>query len=241
VLRFGMLMRARLLRADLGFTLPEVLVATTVALVAGAGAVTFVRSQSLAMKVQAGQADLNDSSRGAVEFMAREIRQTGYWPCGPGAAGSCTTSACAVSGCLLNTRWSGVVAGATSTTLRIQADLDGNGAISTAAASSEDVTYQYDAANLKVTRTAGSGAGTVTSDVVTDVPANAFQLQYYDNASPANEQVPGAGGLTACQAAAVARVTIRLEPSKTPDARMNTQAKASLGTSVYLENYGKCQ
>ena len=41
-----------------GFTLAELLVGMTLALIAGAGAVTFVRAQSLAMQVQAGQADI---------------------------------------------------------------------------------------------------------------------------------------------------------------------------------------
>ncbi len=237
-----MLRRMRLLREKRGFTLPEMLVATTVALIAGAGAVTFVRSQSLAMKTQAGQADLNDSSRGAIEFMAREIRQAGYWPCGSGAAGTCTVGACAFNAaCAGNTRWTGVVAGATSTLLRVQADLDGNGAISTAAADSEDLTYQYDAANLKVTRTAGSGAGAVTSDVVTDIPAGAFQFRYWDDSAPPQLIAPGVGGLTACQASAVKRVEITVQPSKVPDARTTTQAKASLDTNVFLVNYGKCQ
>ena len=66
-----------------GFTLAELLVGMTLALIAGAGAVTFVRAQSLAMQVQAGQADLNDSSRGAIDFLTREIRLAGYAPLPP--------------------------------------------------------------------------------------------------------------------------------------------------------------
>src|SRR6266481_6043119 len=109
-------------RADeRGFTLADALVAMTLALVAGAGAVTFIRSQSLALRVQAGQADLNDASRGAIELMAREIRLAGYWPCGRSATAPC--SACPVVG----GSGRGIFTGATSTLIRVQADLDGNG------------------------------------------------------------------------------------------------------------------
>jgi Tfp pilus assembly protein PilW len=222
-------------RGERGFTLPDMLVGMTLAIIAGAGAVTFVRSQSLALRVQAGQADLNDSSRGGVELMAREIRLAGYWPCGMSATAPCP------GGCpLQGGSGRGIVTGATSTLIRIQADLDGNGAISTASAATEDLTFQYDAANTKVTRTAGTAGGASTSDLTTDVAAGAFAFRYY-NGSTGAEIVPGGGGLTAAEAAAINRVAIRLEPTKTADARITTQAKASLWTNVFLDNYGKCR
>jgi len=223
-------------RADeRGFTLADALVAMTLALVAGAGAVTFIRSQSLALRVQAGQADLNDASRGAIELMAREIRLAGYWPCGRSATAPCPGACPTQAG----SPWEGIVTGATSTLLRVQADLDGNGALSAASAATEDLTFQYDAANTKITRTAGAGGGASVSDLTSDVAAGAFAFRYYSSAGP--EIVPGAGGLTAAEAAAINRVSIRLEPAKTTDARIATQAKASLWTNVFLDNYGKCQ
>jgi Tfp pilus assembly protein PilW len=186
------------------------------------------------MRVQAGQADLNESSRGAVELMAREIRLAGYWPCGTSTTAPCPGVCPAQGG-----SGRGIVTGATSTSMRVQADLDGNGAISTAAAASEDLTFQYDAANTKVTRTAGTAGGAETSDLSTDVAAGSFAFRYYSSAG--TEVVPGGGGLTAVEAAAINRVAIRLEPAKSADARITTQAKASLWTNVFLDNYGKCQ
>jgi len=227
-------MLSRRRRDERGFTLPDMLGAMTLAIIAGTGAVTFIRAQSLALRVQAGQADLNDSSRGAIELMAREIRLAGYWPCG-----TSTTAPCA-GGCPVNGgSGRGIFTGATSTLIRVQADLDGNGAISTAAAATEDLTFQYDAANTKVTRTAGSGGGAATGDIATDVAAGSFAIRYFD--STGTEIVPGAGGLTAAQAGAINRVAVRLEPAKATDARITTQAKASLWTNIFLDNYGICQ
>jgi len=226
-------MLSRRRRDERGFTLPDMLGAMTLAIIAGTGAVTFIRAQSLALRVQAGQADLNDSSRGAIELMAREIRLAGYWPCGTSATAPC--SACPVVG----GSGRGIFTGATSTLIRVQADLDGNGAISTAAAATEDLTFQYDAANTKVTRTAGSGGGAVTGDIATDVAAGSFAIRYFNSAG--TEIVPAAGGLTASQAGAINRVAVRLEPAKATDARITTQAKASLWTNIFLDNYGICQ
>ena len=201
-----------------GFTLAELLVGMTLALVAGAGAVTFVRAQSLAMQVQAGQADLNDSSRGAIDFMTREIRLAGYAPLPPcpGSAGGLPAGF-------------GIVSGGT-TSLHIQYDLNEDGIIQAGAAASEDVTYQYVAATQTVQRVVGG----VASDVATDVPDGAFQFRYYDSIN--TEIVPGVGGLTAGQMAAVYRVGIRLEPSKVPDTRITTQARASLWTNVGIRS-----
>jgi len=227
-------MLSRRRRDERGFTLPDMLGAMTLAIIAGTGAVTFIRMQSLALRVQAGQADLNDSSRGAIELMAREIRLAGYWPCGTSTTAPCPGACPAVGG-----SGRGIFTGATSTLIRVQADLDGNGAISTAAAATEDLTFQYDAANTKVTRTAGSGGGAATGDIATDVAAGAFAIRYFD--STGTEIVPAAGGLTAAQAGAINRVAVRLEPAKATDARITTQAKASLWTNIFLDNYGKCQ
>ena len=201
-----------------GFTLAELLVGITLALIAGAGAVTFVRAQSLAMQVQAGQADLNDSSRGAIDFMTREIRLAGYapFPPCPGAAGGLPAGF-------------GIVSGGTLS-LHIQYDLSEDGIIQTGAAASEDVTYQYVAATHTLQRVVGG----VASDVVTDLPEGAFQFKYYDSIN--TEIVPGAGGLTAGQMASVYRVGIRLEPSKVPDTRITTQGHASLWTNVGIRS-----
>jgi len=202
-----------------GFTLAEMLVATTLALLVGVGAVSFVRAQSYAMRTQAGQADMNDSARGTVEFMAREIRLAGYWPrppC-PGAPGGPAAGFGIVS------------AGPQS--LRIQYDLNENGAIDAGAAASEDITYQYDATNQKVQRVVGG----VVSDLATDVPSAGFKFRYY-NVLNVEQVGAGGGALSAAQAAAVTRISVLLEPTKAPDARTTSQVHASLWTNIGLRN-----
>src|SRR5207245_5605467 len=122
-----------------------------------------------------------------------------------------------------------IVSGTTQS-LHIQYDLSEDGIIQTGAAASEDVTYQYVAATQTLQRVVGG----VASDVVTDLPDGAFQFKYYDSIN--TELVPGVGGLTASQMAAVYRVGIRLEPSKVPDTRIATQAHASLWTNVGIRS-----
>ena len=68
------------LRDARGFSLLEMLVAIGVVLVVAGGAVSFIRVQSVALRTQMAQTDMNDEARSVVEFMAREIRLAGYNP-----------------------------------------------------------------------------------------------------------------------------------------------------------------
>ena len=197
-----------------GFSLVEVLVATGVAAVLGAGAVTFMRSQSYAMRTEAAQLDVNDEARAVMEFMAREIRMAGYNP-RPPCAGPFTA-----------------LQSAGAQTLRIQYDLDEDGALDTGVAPAEDVIYQYNAGTASIERVVGG----VTSVVTTDIANDAFAFTYYD--SSGLELVPGVGGvLTPAQANAVWRIFIMLRPMKTADTRYTaTQARTRVQTSVLLRN-----
>jgi type II secretory pathway component PulJ len=209
------------IRNQRGGLLLEMLAALGIAVVVGAGAVSFVRAQSIASRTQLAQTDMNDEVRGVVEFMAREIRLTGYYP-------RCTAGA----------QWAainanrGIVSAATQS-LRIQYDLNENGTIDAAAANSEDVTYQYDSVNLKLQRVVGG----VTTDIATNVPSTAFGFKYY-NCSPGSEIVgAGAGGaLSAAQMLTVCRIAIRYEPLAVTDQRTGAHARSSLRTNVLLRN-----
>ena len=134
-----------------GFTLMDLLVGTSIALVVGAGTVSFVRAQSLAARTQMAQTDMNDETRGVIDFMARELRLAGYYP-------RCTAGA--QWGAVNATK--GIIA-AGPQTIRIQYDLDEDGVIDTAANSSEDVIYQYDAVTSAVQRVASTVASRVTA------------------------------------------------------------------------------
>lgn len=199
---------------DRGMSFVDLLVGSAVGLMIAAGAVTVVRSQTLAMRTGAGQLDMNDAARGVVEFMAREIRMAGYNP-----------------RCLNPSPVTAVVA-AGPQTLRVQYDLNENGVLDTSAAASEDVLYQYDTESRSLRRTVGGEAGVLAADV----PAEGFRIRYFDqNGVELIGTGPG-GALTAGQTALVRRVSLRFEPSKAADARISNTVRASLWTNVLLRN-----
>jgi len=199
---------------DRGSSLIDLLVGASVALVVGAGAVTFVRSQSLAMRTQAGQLDLNDVARAVVEFTAREIRMAGYNP-----------------RCIVPSPVDAIVT-AEPQLLRIQYDLNENGVLDGGATASEDVTYQYDADTKTLQRVVGGQA----SDLATDIPENGFELKYFQIDGTQLVGTGGGGVLTGAQMAAVRRVSIRLEPVKAADTRTTNNVRSSLWTNVTLRN-----
>jgi Tfp pilus assembly protein PilW len=199
----------------------DLLVGTTLALIVGVGTVMFVRAQSVATRTQMAQTDMNDEARSVIQFMVRELSLTGYYPrCAAGAQWATVQTT------------TGIIA-AGPQTLRVQYDLNENGAIETAAAASEDVTYQYDAATATVQRVVGGVASALSGDV----PSTGFELKYY-NCSPGSEIVgTGAGGaLTAAQMLSVCRISIKLELAKGADTRTTNQVRSSLWTNVLLRN-----
>jgi type II secretory pathway component PulJ len=183
-----------------------------VALVVGAATVSFVRSQALAMRTEAGQLDMNDTARGVIELMAREIRMAGYNP-----------------RCLTPSPVTAIVSAAPQR-LRVQYDLNENGVLDGGAAASEDVLYDYDAATQSVLRTVGGQVSTLA----TDVPASGFAFRYYQQ--DGTELVPQGGVLSGAQMTAVWRVSIRLEPAKAADPRVATTVRSSSWTNVLLRN-----
>jgi type II secretory pathway component PulJ len=209
------------LRNQRGSLLLEMLAGIVITGVVAAGAISFVRAQSVASRTQLAQTDANDEVRGVIEYMAREIRLAGYYP-------RCTAGA---QWAAINATHGIIAAG--PQTLHIQYDLNENGTIDAPAANSEDVTYQYDTVNHKVQRVVGG----VTSDLATDVPSANFGFKYY-NCSPGSEVVgAGAGGaLTAAQMATVCRIAIRFEAALETDVRTAQHARSSLSTNVLLRN-----
>jgi prepilin-type N-terminal cleavage/methylation domain-containing protein len=198
-----------------GFTLMELLVAMGVALVVGAGAVSFIRAQSLAMKTQMAQTDLNDEARAVVELMAREIRLAGYNP-----------------RCILGPAPVSAIVSAGPQQLRVQYDLNENGALDTGAAASEDVTYQYNATSHAIERVVGG----VASEVAADVPAAGFAFKYYQSNGTEIVGTGTGGALTAAQMAAVYAVSVKVVPTKVADVRTTTDVHADIWTNVLLRN-----
>lgn len=189
-----------------GYGTAEILAATTMALVASAAFVKFNQYQTRVVQDQAKQLALQDMTRTAIDMFAREVRRAGQNP----------TCAAGIT----------PIVAATGLSLRIQADLDGNGVIAT---TNEDVTYRYNVSNWSFER--------VTNDVAEQFVSGVGSIavfRYYDGAG--TELVPNPT-LTGSQLLNVRRVHLDLVLSQTSaQAGSNVPYKASATTDVNLRN-----
>lgn len=163
-----------------GFTLIEVLVSTAVGLTLLASLLTVQRFQLLAVEDQSTQLNVQSAARSFADLFVREVRRAGFDPSCSGAPET--------------------IVRATAAEVRVQADLDGSGAVD---APDEDVTYRFDLQRNRVERIAGDRAEVLLQGF--DPERSAFR--YFDGAG--NELVP-APALTADQRAAVRRVRLDL-------------------------------
>jgi len=102
-------------------------------------------------------AQMQQNARAALDLMVREIQMAKYNPAGTAFSSSY-----------------GVTYSASQ--LEIKADMDGDGVLSTATGSVEDIIYAHDGTNLRITRKLGSSG---TAEIVAD-NITAFTFSYYD-------------------------------------------------------------
>jgi len=114
------------LRGEEGFTIAELLVAALFGMIVIATLYGFFREQLFQLLAQEKKTETLEDARGALDMMVHELRNAGSWGTGT-----------APSGCSR-------VVSATATSIRIQADLDGNS--NCTSATGEDVTYQIGSA-----------------------------------------------------------------------------------------------
>ncbi len=171
----------RFLRGEAGFSLPELLVAAGVSLVALLFIAAFNRFQLFAIRDQAAQVDLQSNARSIADLFAREIRRAGLDP-------TCSKAFEAI-------------ATASKTQIRFLSDLNGDGAIGGA---NEDITYRFRLWREKIERTSGG----VTDLLMSGLDPAGSGLVYFD--ANGTELIPGSGGLTSAQRAAVRRVRVNL-------------------------------
>jgi len=146
-------------RVDSGFTLIELMVSIAIGLVVLASVATTFTSQTRAYSAQEQINQMEQNLRGALDIMTREIKMAGYRPNGGTVTG---------------------VVSYTSTSLTIQADIDGNGTLLASGSGSdtanEQIVYVYDSVNKKITRQVGSGtAATLAENIST------FTFTYYQS------------------------------------------------------------
>jgi type II secretory pathway component PulJ len=168
-----------------GFTPVEVLVASAVGLTALAAVMSFNRFQMLTLRNQTTQVDVQTTSRNIVELFSREMRRAGANP-----------------GCKI-AAFSGL-ADARTQRVRIQSDLNGDGALT---APGEDVTYRYREYRDAVERI-DVGAGGTTEVLLSGIDLRDSNIRYFDGNG--TELNPWSGSLTSDQRAAVRRVRIEL-------------------------------
>jgi type IV pilus assembly protein PilW len=182
-----------------GFTLIEILVSMAISLVVLAGiARTFtVQTRQNNAEEQIGQ--MQQSARGALDLMIREIQMAKYNPAGtafPAGTYGVTYSA---------------------TQLEIKSDiLDANGTISTASGSVEDIIYAYDSANKRITRKLGSAAAQILADNITG-----FTFSYFDANGTAVSLLANSGNIRKV-AISITAETAKADPSFTSNGGKRT-------------------
>ena len=149
-----------------GFTTAELLVAALFGMIVMATLYGFYREQLFQLLAQETKTATLEDARGALDMMVRDLRNAGSWGSGT-QPGSCLR-----------------VYSASSTSIRIQADLDGNGDCSSA--TGEDVTYDLSSATStcsgsNIIRRAAFGAtgSCLIPNVV--IPSGSTLFTYYDS------------------------------------------------------------
>jgi type IV pilus assembly protein PilW len=137
-----------------GFTLVELLVSMGIGMVILAAVTTTFMSQTRIYNAQEQINEMQQNARGALDIISREVKMAGYKPSGGGFNGVTYST----------------------TQLMVQADLDSIGGISASSTANEQITYAYDSANQRITRTVGSGSAQILAEHIT-----AFTFGYLDN------------------------------------------------------------
>lgn len=142
------------LRNITGFTLTELMVAMAIGMVVLSAVTTTFMAQARFYNAQEQINEMQQNARGALDVITRELKMAGYKPNG-GTFDGVTYSV---------------------SQLMIQADLDGNGGISTSSSANEQITYAYDSTNKRITRKMGTGTVEALADNIT-----AFTFSYLNS------------------------------------------------------------
>ena len=142
------------LRNVTGFTLTELMVAMGIGMVVLAAVTTTFMAQAKFYNAQEQINEMQQNARGALDVIMRELKMAGYKPNG-GTFDGVTYSV---------------------SQLMIQADLDGNGGISTSGSANEQISYAYNSTNRQITRKIGTGTVEVLADNIT-----AFTFSYLNS------------------------------------------------------------
>ena len=152
----------RILRDKRGFTVAELLVAALFGMIVIATLYGFFRDQLYFLLAQETKTATLEDARGALDMMVRELSNAGSFPLPANYPTTRPANDDDVNNCKR-------VVSASATSIRIQADLNGDG---DCADDNEDVTYTYNSTSCTISRNSN------TSPVVSNVVASNF-LTYY--------------------------------------------------------------
>ena len=152
----------RILRDKRGFTVAELLVAALFGMIVIATLYGFFRDQLYFLVAQETKTATLEDARGALDMMVRELSNAGSFPLPANYPTTRPANDDDVNNCKR-------VVSASATSIRIQADLNGDG---DCADDNEDVTYTYNSTSGTISRNSN------TSPVVSNVVASNF-LTYY--------------------------------------------------------------
>ena len=152
----------RIWRDKRGFTVAELLVAALFGMIVIATLYGFFRDQLYFLVAQETKTATLEDARGALDMMVRELSNAGSFPLPANYPTTRSANDDDVNNCKR-------VVSASATSIRIQADLNGDG---DCADDNEDVTYTYNSTSGTISRNSN------TSPVVSNVVASNF-LTYY--------------------------------------------------------------
>jgi len=199
-----------------GISTIEILVGSTLSLMALAALFSAFHGQSQALATQNAYAQTQDITRTVVDLMVRDIRMASYDPT--------NTALTAAPGPNCPGARQGITE-ATPTRIHFKQDLNGDG-LTTAA--NEDITYNVVSGELRRTDAAGS-----TAVLTSGLGATSFGLRYFTADNPPVELVPSGNptALTSGQRDCVAEVQITMNAIRANPNPNNATTLHSLATS----------
>jgi prepilin-type N-terminal cleavage/methylation domain-containing protein len=213
-------MERSVIRDSHGWTLVEIMVTLVIfAIIIFALLAVWEQAQT-AYFVGSERAEVQGDARVAVDQMARDLMKAGrdtlqcafdseaYTQCSGAKLARCQALPSLGGGFSCAGRY--IIPAATSTSIRVQMDLDGDGLIDTSAPSNESVTYAFDAANRRITRRQGTGTAQTLADNIQSLALT------YEGPTVLNSYCVGAWGVltntagSQTQRDCIQRVTITL-------------------------------
>jgi prepilin-type N-terminal cleavage/methylation domain-containing protein len=164
----------RSLRGSQGWTLVELMLTLVIFAIVTFAILTLWQHAQTAYFVGSERAEVQGDARVAIDQMARDLMKAGrdvlqcafdsqaYTQCSGAKLTRCRSLASLGAG--FSCAGIYIIPAATSTSIRVQMDLDGDGLIDTSAPSDESVTYAYDSANRRITRQQGTGTARTLAD-----------------------------------------------------------------------------